>query len=488
MVEKPQIYHEALLAKTKIVATVGPASESEEMIRKLVEAGADLFRLNFAHGSYEWLGGILSNIRKVSKDLGRPIGVLGDLGGPKIRLGQLPEEGFCCSTGGIFEFVREEDPNDPTKLTSTYETLIDDLQVGDPVILADGIVHMRVVEKPDSNDRAICKVEQAGCIRSKQGINLPGVKLRIPCLTEKDHQDLAWALENHVDFIGLSFVREANDIDLLREAIAEHHPDYKPHIVAKIEKTEAIDDLTNILEKTDAVMVARGDLGVEADIAMVPLLQKDIISRCNERRIPVITATQMLDSMHTSNMPTRAEASDVANAVLDGTDAVMLSGESAIGHDPAQAVSMMSRIVSHAEKKVISRGITTSPLARNRALPTTESVTLGATAAAEKLDANLIAVATHTGKTAMALSKRRSQVPIVALTDDIHVSRRMCLYWGVIPMATEVVGKSPERLLHYVLEWGRENSLLSAGDHLVVLGSTSWDEPGQNLMLVHEVK
>lgn len=488
MSERTQ-YHESVLAKTKIIATVGPASESAEQIRELVEAGADLFRLNFAHGDHRWLEGILKNIRQVSKELGRSIAVLGDLSGPKIRLGELPEEGFCCQAGGRFEFIRHPDPGDPTRLTCTYGSLIDDLQPGDPVILADGTVHMRVVEKPEGEDKVVCIVEQAGCIRSRQGINLPGAKLSTPCLTDKDREDLAWALTNRLDFIGLSFVRSASDIDLLNEAIDAHNPEYRPSIVAKIEKTEAIADLEGILDRTDAVMVARGDLGVEADIATVPLLQKDIIRRCNQRRIPVITATQMLDSMHTSELPTRAEASDVANAVLDGTDAVMLSGESAIGQNPRKAVSTMSRICHEAEQFIKSHSADeVSHPSSTRATAITEAVTLGAFMAAEKLNANMIAVATHSGRTAMALSKQRSQVPIVALTDNYHTAQKMCLYWGVIPIYTQVVGKTPERLLQYVLEWSTEHNLLKSGDRVIVLGSTQWTEPGQNMMQVHAVK
>ncbi|MBW3540240.1 MAG: pyruvate kinase, partial [Planctomycetes bacterium] len=395
-------YTEKPLVKTKIVATVGPSCASPDKLRELIQAGVDLFRLNFAHGQHEWLAEVVRDIRNVSEELERPIGILGDLSGPKIRLGELPEEGVHCHVGEHFQFVSDAGDSDgKTKLTSTYEDLVDDLRPGDRVLLADGTVAMRVIGRHEHEGRVVCVVEQPGIIRSRQGINLPGVHLSTPALTDKDLDDLAWAVEHAVDYVGLSFVRSAADIRLLRAAIAERGARNPPHIVAKIEKMEAISELDDILEETDAVMVARGDLGVEVDIARVPALQKRIIRLCNQHRIPVITATQMLDSMQENELPTRAEASDVANAVLDGSDAVMLSGETAIGKYPTEAVAMMSRIALEAERLVRStpQGDFDS-LPHTRATLVTEAVTLGAGAAAEHLSADLIAIATHTGKTA----------------------------------------------------------------------------------------
>src|SRR5690606_20883186 len=256
--------------------------------------------------------------------LGRSIGLLGDLAGPKIRLGELPEEGLCLIEQGKVAFTRKPS-GDPLELTCTYERLIDDLNVGDRVLLADGTVALRVIEK--GNEKAVCIVEQPGCIRSRQGVNLPGVSLSTPSLTEKDRSDLQFALQHELDYVGLSFVRRAEDVRELKQLIEASGAVSPPHVVAKIEKMEAVGDLERILDETDAVMVARGDLGVETDIAKVPILQKRIIRLCNRRRVPVITATQMLESMQTADMPTRAEATDVCNAVLDGSDAVMLSGE-----------------------------------------------------------------------------------------------------------------------------------------------------------------
>ncbi len=483
-----QKYTEQPLVKTKIIATVGPACAQREQLKSLALAGADIFRLNFAHGNHEWLANVVQTIREVSHELKRPIGILGDLSGPKIRLGVLPEGGICCVLGGEFDFVKTADPNDPTKLTSTYKQLIDDLQIDDRVLLADGVVGMRVIAKDPDAKWVRCVVEQPGCIRSRQGINLPGVNLSTPCLTEKDYADLKWGTEQELDYLGLSFVRRAEDVLQLREAISECNPEFPPAIVAKIEKYEAIDDLERILQSTDAVMVARGDLGVEVDLPRVPLLQKQIIKSCKEHRIPVITATQMLESMHTSELPTRAETSDVANAVLDGSDAVMLSGETAIGSYPVAAVSMMSRICLEAEKLVKPFDAVETPTDQHQyAKIITEAVTLGAGAAAENLNADLIVVATHSGRTALALSKQRKQVPILALSDMASTARRMCLFWGVTPLETQAVHLPADRMLHHIVEWGKKYEILKSGSRLVLVGQTDWSEAGHDQMLVHVV-
>jgi len=474
--------------KTKIIATVGPASSSLEMLTELVLAGADIFRLNFAHGTHDWLGGIVATIRKISRDLDRPIGILGDLAGPKIRLEELPGGVIHCRAGERYEFVRAADPAHPDWLTCTYGRLVDELQPDDRVLLADGTVSMRVVEKDAAARRVVCTVEQPGDIRSRQGLNLPGVKLSTPSLTDKDRADLAWAVANGIDFVGLSFVRSADDIALLKQAIADLKPRHAPQVVAKIEKMEAVNDLERILELTDAVMVARGDLGVEVDLATVPILQKRIIRMCNLRRIPVITATQMLDSMTHNSRPTRAETTDVANAVLDGTDAVMLSGETAAGEYPAEAVATMSRIAHEAEQILNPhRSADTHSQARSRALAVTEAVTLGASRAADHLEADLVVVATRGGKTAMALSRQRSHTPILGVSDSPETARRMCLYWGVTPLESDRVNAPVQDLLKFVVDWCREQQLLESGDKLVLVSSTNWSAEGHDLLLVHAI-
>ena len=474
--------------KTKIISTVGPASSSLETLTELVLAGTDVFRLNFAHGTHEWLAGVVGTIRKISRDIDRPIGILGDLAGPKIRLEELPGGVIHCRAGEKYEFVRTADPARPDRLTCTYEKLVDELEAGDRVLLADGTVSMRVVEKYASEGRVMCAVEQPGDIRSRQGLNLPGVVLSTPSLTEKDRGDLVWAIANGIDFIGLSFVRSATDITQLRQAIADLKPAYQPQIVAKIEKMEAVNQMEQILDVTDVVMVARGDLGVEVDLALVPIFQKRIIRMCNLHRIPVITATQMLDSMTHNSRPTRAEAADVANAVLDGSDAVMLSGETAAGEYPAQAVATMSRIAHEAERILHPhRQADTHTQPRSRALAVTEAVTLGASRAADHLAADLVVVATRGGKTAMAMSRQRSQTPILGISDSPETTRRMCLYWGVTPLLHDKVNVPLQDLLKFVVEWCREQKILHSGSKLVLVASTNWSAEGHDLMLVHAI-
>ncbi|MFO1021039.1 MAG: pyruvate kinase [Planctomycetales bacterium] len=474
--------------KTKIIATIGPASESLDTIRDMALAGADIFRLNFAHGSHEWLGQIVSRIRQVSEELKRPIGILGDLSGPKIRLHELPGDAIRCQHGETFEFVRGAQTDDPHKLTCTYAPLVDELAVGNVIMLADGTVGMRVVEKHAAEGRLVCVVEQPGTFKSRQGLNLPGAMLSTPCLTDKDRDDLKWALQIGLDFIGLSFVRKAEDIRELQEAMAAHHPAVTPLIVAKIEKMEAIAELDRILELTDAVMVARGDLGVEVDIARVPMLQKRVIKMCNQHRIPVITATQMLDSMQHHSRPTRAEASDVANAVLDGSDAVMLSGESAAGEFPVESVFMMSRLAHEAERFMGPREETDHFSApRSRALAVTEAVTQGAGKVAAMLGAEVIAVATESGRTALAVSKQRLSIPVLGVSTMPESTRRMTLYWGVTPILSSASEQDQRQLLEEVIAWLKRETSLHTGSKLVLVTSSNWSAEGHDSLLVHSM-
>lgn len=474
------------LVKTRIIATLGPASESIEVLRELVIAGVDIFRLNFAHGSHAWLSELIRKVRQVSAELETPIGLLGDLSGPKIRLGEIPGDVVVCASGAEFRFIRGTESSSPFDLTCTYEPLIDDVTPGDRILLADGTVGMTVIEKDPEGGWVRCLVIQPGRIRSRQGVNLPGVALSTPSVTEKDRRDLEWALQNQLDFIGLSFVRRAEDIRGLQMLIEAQHPKVTPLIVAKIEKTEAIDDLENILDATDAVMVARGDLGVEAEISRVPILQKKIIRRCNELRIPVITATQMLDSMQANELPTRAEVSDIANAVIDGTDAVMLSGETAIGAHPISCVRMMDRIASEAEVLVNASSVSDLREDENRrARPITEAVTRGTIAAAEYLQVDLIVVATVTGRTALALSRMRSKVPILAFTDREDIARRMSLYWGVTSILNRAVQQSADSLLKFVVGWGQRRGVLQSGSKLIIVGHTNWLGETHDMMMIH---
>lgn len=480
-------YREHRLTRTKIIATVGPACAEPDMLRSLVRSGVDIFRLNFAHGTHDWLAGIVRSIWEISLELAQPIGILGDLSGPKIRLGQLPGDRIVCNEGAEFIFIRNREPSAENELTCSYAALINDVQPDDRILLADGTVRMRVLEA--SGDQARCIVEGAGTIGSRQGVNLPGVALSTPCITEKDEADLAWAIENELDFVGLSFVRSAEDIRKLRALIADRQPARALRIVAKIEKPEAVADISAIIDEADAVMVARGDLGVEVDVYRVPEIQKRIIRQCNQKRVPVITATQMLDSMQNSEIPTRAEASDVANAVLDGTDAVMLSGETAAGEFPRQSVEMMSRIAREAARILPDRfRIADSACEDSLAHQVTEAVASGAVVVAEELDASLIAVATVSGRSALAISKERCGVPLLAICDTPATAGWMTLLWGVTPILASTSDLSADRLVQIATDWGRQEDVLEPGARLVVVASSRWSSRAHNSLLVHIVE
>ncbi len=333
-------------ARTKIIATVGPACRSVDGLMDLVRSGADVFRLNMAHASRSVHLESLEMIREASRLLRQPIAVLADLAGPKIRLGELPGDAIECEAGARYRFVRGSEATAMNELVTTYEPLVDELDIGDTVMLADGTVGMKVVEK--GPDVAVCEVTQPGLIRSRQGLNLPGVKLSAPAMDEEDRENALWAAEHEIDFVGLSFVRQSEDVCELKELLRSNGSSAR--VVAKIEKPEALDQLESIIEESDAIMVARGDLGVEIDVAQMPVVQKRIVSACRAQQKPVIIATQMLDSMQHSRRPTRAEVTDVANAILDGGDACMLSGETAIGQYPREAVRIMNEVALATEE------------------------------------------------------------------------------------------------------------------------------------------
>ena len=339
--------------RTKIVATIGPACREEESLRGLVEAGVAVFRLNMAHGSIPEHQESLDRIRRVSDGLGRPVGVLVDLAGPKIRLGELPGGAIECAEGSEFRFIRGSETQQPDEFVTTYATLLDELTVGDAVMLADGTISLIVEECTPTFAR--CRVVQPGLVRSRQGVNLPGVKLSVAAMSAADWQHAEWAAGAGADFVSLSFVRSAVEVKLLKELLRTRGS--VARVVAKIEKREAIDNLESIVDAADVVMVARGDLGVEIDVASMPMVQKQIIRVCQRYQKPVIVATQMLDSMQHSRRPTRAETTDVANAILDGADACMLSGETAIGEHPRLVVEMMRRIASATEQQKIGGSI-----------------------------------------------------------------------------------------------------------------------------------
>ena len=471
-------------SQTKIVATLGPASSQQGQVAELLTAGVDVFRINMAHGSREEHDLRLATIRSASDEVGQQVAVLADLAGPKIRLGELPNGQLMCDAGARLRFVRHVTASgDPIDLTTTYEPLIDELAVGDRVMLADGTVSLAVEEVGE--DYAQCRVIQPGLIRSRQGVNLPGVKLSAPALGPVDLDNAIWAARSGIDFVGLSFIRTADEIRQLKSLLQSHGSDAQ--VIAKIEKPEALQNLTEIVEETDAVMVARGDLGVEIDIARVAVAQKEIIAACNRCRKPVIVATQMLDSMQQATVPTRAEVTDVANAILDGADACMLSGETAIGKHPALAVEMMHRIALATEPLCRQRPpVPLADLDADGVNQITEATVYAAGRMAETLHAELLVVASCSGITALSLSKNRHYVPMLGVSDSPATLRRMCLYWGIIPLAGAPVGDD-RALLQFVTDWGQRADLLRSGDRIVLIAGTGLAATAHNAIVVQEL-
>ncbi len=469
-------------ACTKIVATVGPACETTEQLGALIEAGVDVFRINSAHGTRESHTQMLANIREASQRCAFPAGVLLDLSGPKIRLGQLFTDPLVCEVGTPITFIRGDQPAAPQELTSSYPRLIDELVAGDQVMLADGLVALRVERV--SQDRAECRVISGGEIRSRQGINLPGVKLSVSAMRPQDVDNAIWGAESGIDFISLSFVRSAEDVQSLKNLLSSH--ECSAMVIAKIEKRESLEDLDAIVDTADGVMVARGDLGVEIDVAETPVAQKRIIRVCKEKMKPVIVATQMLESMHHSRRPTRAEASDVANAILDGTDACMLSGETAIGDFPVDAVRTMNRIMLSTERELLSHNIQ-DRRPTNRVHPVTFAVTHAATNVAETIGAKLIVIATQSGNTAWVKSGSRSLIPTLAASKAPETLRRMNLFWGIKPIGFGSVDDR-QKLIVEIDQWGREHAGLVEGDHIVFVTGTGIVKRAHNVVIVHTLE
>jgi pyruvate kinase len=444
-----------------------------------------VFRLNMAHGEPKDLQPLVDRIRQVSRDLNQPLAILVDLAGPKIRLGEVEGGKVFCARGDEYFFVTGQ-PAAANELSSTYEPLVSELSIGDLVMLADGSVIVRVEQVTE--DRARLKVVQQGTIRSRQGINLPGVKLSAPAISVEDHQHAIWAAKSGADYVSLSFVRSPDEVRALKDILRSSGS--KAGVIAKIEKREALDNLEKIVLEADGVMVARGDLGVEIDVARVPLEQKRIIRVCQELHRPAIIATQMLESMHESQRPTRAEVTDVANAILDGADACMLSGETAIGKYPREAVDMMNRIALATEESIAGRPPRDVGRTRTDGLQDiTRAVVRGAGAMAHGLEAKLVVVASHSGRTALALSQQRSFVPTIGVSTSETTLRKMCLYWGVTPLrgapAVDVKG-----LIRHTDAWACGANLAKPGDRIVIVGGShlTAGAQGENMAVgVHDI-
>ncbi len=408
--------------RAKIVCTIGPASSGEAMLGRLVEAGMDVARMNFSHGTREEHRETYERIRALSGE----IAVMQDLKGPKIRVGVIEGDGVRLVDGETFTLTTREVTGGPGIAGVGYDGLASDVSPGDSVFLADGTIHLQVesVSGPD----VVCRIIHGGALSTGKGVNLPGIRVSVPALTEKDIEDLAYGMELGVDLVALSFVTGPDEVEDLKERV--RRAGSRAWVVAKIEKREALERLDAIIEAADALMIARGDLGVEIPVEDVPIVQKEIIRACGNAGKPVITATQMLESMVREERPTRAEASDVANAIIDGTDAVMLSAETATGAYPEEAVRIMGRIAARAEE------YRTTDRSLDRNEPGGEdhqadTVSLGAVTIASEIGASVLACLTHTGRTARMMARHRPRIPIVALTDNPHVSRLLRLVWGV---------------------------------------------------------
>ena len=414
-------------AKTKILCTLGPATSSAEAIKRMLSAGMDGVRLNFSHGDYSFFGSLFEEIHKAEVETSNSIAVLIDLQGPKIRIGELMEPSFEIKTGENIEITTDDLIGTKSLISTSYKPLVRDCQIGEIILIDDGLLRLRIIEKKERS--VICEVINGGILKPKKGMNMPGMNLSTPSVTEKDFRDLEFALQRRVDFIALSFVRNPDDVLLLKNWLAERNYD-KP-VIAKIEKPEAVEAFDEILKAADGIMVARGDLGVEMFPCEVPVIQKNIINKCNAVGKLVITATQMLESMINNPIPTRAEASDVANAVWDGTDVVMLSGETSVGKYPIDTVFTMNSIVKFAESNQKFAHNIEYHVPDNLEENLFDSVSRGIVLMSEQIKASAIVVFTHQGRAPKVLSKYKPKAKIIAVSDNDLVVNNLKLKWGV---------------------------------------------------------
>src|SRR4051794_28661564 len=469
------------MPNTKIVATLGPASESPSVLRRLLEAGVDVFRLNASHGTQEKRGQLIATIRKAEQEFGKHVGILLDLRGPKIRLEKFENGGCHLQTGSTFTITVQSMLGTPERASTSYARFAKDVTAGDHVLLADGAVQMRAVKSDGVSVR--CEVISGGPISDNQGINLPGVRVSSPSLTEKDLDDLRAGLAAGVDMVALSFVRTAEDVRQLRHQLDAHGA--RTPIVAKIEKPQAWENIDAILDVADGVMVARGDLGVEMALEKVPFIQKAIIRRARRRSRFVITATQMLESMIQNATPTRAEVSDVANAIYDGSDAVMLSAETSVGKHPVEAVDFMARIATEAENSLRTRGIQEFQRRPNPSYA--EILADAAYHAARDASVSAIVVFTASGSSARLISRYRPPDRIYAITPNEAVARQLSIQYGVFPILAPDVGSTDEMLtLSDALL--RDRGSLKNGDSVVFVAGQPIGRPGTtNLMKLHRI-
>lgn len=466
--------------KTKIIATLGPASSSNESIGRLMDAGVDLFRLNFSHGANADKGRVIDAVRALSLRRGKEVAILADLQGPKIRTGRMENGAIPLRKGDSISISTEEVLGRPGMISTIYKALPNDVRQGSRILMDDGLIELKV--NSVEGEIVKCTVVEGGILKDLKGINLPGVNVSSPSLTEKDRVDLEFCLEKGVDYIALSFVRKREDVEELKSIIAARG--LSTPVIAKIEKPEALRNFKSILDAADAIMVARGDLGVEIRAEKVPLIQKTIINACNEVGKPVITATQMLESMILHPRPTRAETSDVANAILDGTDAVMLSGETASGSFPVEAVRTMVKVALDVERSGLWRMANRQPAASSSAIPV--AVAEAACHAAATVKAKAVVVFTQSGSTAARIARFRPQLPIIAFTSSDAIRRRLALFWGVRALPVGTMANSDQQIKLV------EDTLLDTGFRkgdvvVITMGVPLGSSGTTNLMKVHKL-
>jgi len=462
--------------RTKIVATLGPASTSLELVTKLIQAGVNVFRLNFSHGTHESHAQAILNIREASKKTACHIGILGDLCGPKIRVGIFEKGSVTLKEGQKFTLSENASlKGSENGVGTSYPYLVKDIAIGDTVLLDDGNIALKAMEK--GSDCVHFTVTDGGILKDKKGMNMPGIALSVETITEKDKADLKFILEQKLDFVALSFVRRAADLRELRKLIG--NADIR--VISKIEKPQALDELEDILGVTDGIMIARGDLGVEVPLEQVPAIQKHILSRCMRRGILAITATQMLESMMTNQRPTRAETTDVFNAILDGTDAVMLSGETAAGENPVESVKVMAAIAVEAEK-MMSRWNTYTNIMPEIEKNIEDIVAHSACEAAVDMGAKAIVPYTHSGNTARNISKYHPPVPIFALTPREEACRRLALSWGVTPVLVNDL-RNTDAMTEHAEQTLKENKIASANDVIVIVAGVPLGVKGNTNMI-----
>jgi pyruvate kinase len=470
-----------MMRKTKIVCTIGPASESIDKLKDLMNAGMNVSRLNFSHGDFDEHGQRIKNIREASKELGKTVAILLDTKGPEIRTQTLE--------GGVAELVAgneliismEEVIGNDKKISVTYPGLVEDVEVGSRILLDDGLIELEVIEI--GSKELTTKILNSGTLKNKKGVNVPNVSVKLPGITDKDAKDIEFGIQQGVDFIAASFVRRATDVLEIREILDRHQANHI-QIIPKIENQEGVDNIDEILAVSDGLMVARGDLGVEIPAEEVPLVQKMLIKKCNELGKPVITATQMLDSMQRNPRPTRAEASDVANAIFDGTDAIMLSGETAAGTYPVEAVLTMHKIASRAESSLNYKNLLSSKSKESKTT-ITDAISQSVSFTALNLEADAVITATEKGQTARMISKYRPKAPIIAVTSNEDVCRKLALVWGVTPVLGEKAATTDE-MFQVAIDSALKADAVKHGSLVVITAGVPVGESGStNLMKVH---